>query len=89
MRRTTAKAFSVTRLGLFVGFRRLVACMLFYSSLTMVSLASAQQRPPATPLIVHDPYFSVWSMTDRLTDGLRATGQEPNRDSRASPGLTG
>ena len=69
MRRTTAKAFSVTRLGLFVGFRRLVACMLFYSSLTMVSLASAQQRPPATPLIVHDPYFSVWSMTDRLTDG--------------------
>src|SRR5829696_1188169 len=42
----------------------LVSCLFLLGS-----VAQAQElRPPAVPLVTHDPYFSVWSTSNRLPD---------------------
>ena len=48
---------SVRRLFLLVG--------IFLSGSAAVA---GQTRPPAVPLITHNPYFSIWSMGDHLTE---------------------
>lgn len=45
-----------------------IAVLLCAISGAVWSQAPAPLRPPAVPLVVHDPYFSIWSMADHLTD---------------------
>jgi hypothetical protein len=34
----------------------------------MTGTAHTQERAPAVPLVAYDPYFSIWSASDKLTD---------------------
>ncbi len=46
----------------------LFCCISLCRILQAASPPADQLRPPAVPLVTCDPYFSVWSTTDRLTD---------------------
>ncbi|HXS75877.1 MAG TPA: DUF4965 domain-containing protein [Terracidiphilus sp.] len=50
--------------------RAIVATALMIGALSVLAQQSnLNLRAPSTPLVVHDPYFSIWSNTDRLTGG--------------------
>jgi hypothetical protein len=46
-----------------------LSLLIFSCSAQAEAPAQSRLRPPATPLVSCDPYFSIWSMNDQLADG--------------------
>src|SRR4051812_37067988 len=46
--------------------KRSLAALLIPTLVCGLQAADKAFRPPAVPLITHDPYFSIWSFNDQL-----------------------
>jgi hypothetical protein len=46
----------------------LAALLAFQTAVAAAADNRPALRPPAVPLVAHDPYFSIWSPADKLTD---------------------
>ena len=48
--------------------RFLVASLVSLANFVVSAAGPIALRPPAVPLVAHNPYFSIWSSADKLTD---------------------
>ncbi|MES2485142.1 MAG: DUF4965 domain-containing protein [Bacteroidota bacterium] len=57
---------------------RKIAVLVPGFALAISGIAKAQDKMPSYPLITHNPYFSIWSNTDKLTESATRhwTGKE-------------